>query len=236
MEQQQYLPPMRSIWNQPYSPPTQSTSINTNNNNNNNNTSSSTITTTTNTSDKINIERPSTSRPLHLLQFTPHQHENPTTRLPSFHTGGPREILMKEDANMYPPALDPSWPGSRYDATSFEQHEMIKRRKLSSQSPSMLDEIKKGPILSTPHQHVVNASPTTTDTYYHQSRRKKRDTKPPNANDIRPFVEVEKKDGHYVLPAEVDSWTVLNLGVVVWDRAAFHNQRYIYPVGYRVKK
>ncbi|KAI9244906.1 F/Y-rich N-terminus-domain-containing protein [Helicostylum pulchrum] len=85
-------------------------------------------------------------------------------------------------------------------------------------------------------QHTTLVS-TATDTYYHQSRRKKRDTKPPNANDIRPFVEVERsKDGDYVLPAEVDSWTVLSLGAVVWDRAAFHNQRYIYPVGYRVKK
>ncbi|KAG0167240.1 hypothetical protein DFQ28_005950 [Apophysomyces sp. BC1034] len=77
----------------------------------------------------------------------------------------------------------------------------------------------------------------TVDAHYHQSRRKKRDTKPPNANDIRPFVEVKKdKRGEYILPAEVDSWTVLDLGKVVWDRAAFHNQRYIYPVGYRVKK
>ncbi|KAI9281871.1 F/Y-rich N-terminus-domain-containing protein [Sporodiniella umbellata] len=77
----------------------------------------------------------------------------------------------------------------------------------------------------------------TTDTYFHQSRRKKRDTKPPNANDIRPFIEVDRNaQGDYALPAEVDSWTVLQLGTVVWDRAAFHNQRYIYPVGYRVKK
>jgi hypothetical protein len=29
---------------------------------------------------------------------------------------------------------------------------------------------------------------------------------------------------------------VYDLGKVVWDRPAFHNQRYIYPVGYRVKK
>ncbi|KAF7732337.1 hypothetical protein EC973_005233 [Apophysomyces ossiformis] len=80
-------------------------------------------------------------------------------------------------------------------------------------------------------------SKTTVDAHYHQSRRKKRDTKPPNANDIRPFVEVKKnKHGEYILPAEVDSWTVLDLGKVVWDRDAFHNQRYIYPVGYRVKK
>lgn len=67
-------------------------------------------------------------------------------------------------------------------------------------------------------------------------RRKKRDTKPPN-NDVRSVVDVAKdENGHYILPVEVDSWTVYDLGKVVWDRPAFHNQRYIYPVGYRVKK
>ncbi|OAD76382.1 hypothetical protein PHYBLDRAFT_59918 [Phycomyces blakesleeanus NRRL 1555(-)] len=78
---------------------------------------------------------------------------------------------------------------------------------------------------------------TLVDAYYHQSRRKKRDTKPPNTNDVRSYVEIDKNTlGMYILPAEVDSWTVLDLGKVVWDRASFHNQRYIYPVGYRVKK
>ncbi|KAG2193986.1 hypothetical protein INT47_000774, partial [Mucor saturninus] len=258
-EQQPYLPPMRSIWNQPYSPPSTNTNNNNNNstssNNNNNNINNNAI-------DKINIERPSPQKvsttlssgrqmsPLHLLQFPSQQQqqENTTPRLPSFLRGGPSEVAMKDESpNMYPPALDPTWPGSRYDATSFEQHDMmIKRRKLSSQSPSLLvvdpqHEVKKAVMATNnSHHHLLSnqqhPSPTTTDTYYHQSRRKKRDTKPPNANDIRPFVEVEKKDGDYVLPAEVDSWTVLSLGVVIWDRAAFHNQRYIYPVGYRVKK
>ncbi|KAI9314748.1 hypothetical protein BX666DRAFT_1963106 [Dichotomocladium elegans] len=68
-------------------------------------------------------------------------------------------------------------------------------------------------------------------------RRKKRDTKPPNVNDVRTFVQVEKDElGNYCLPVEIDSWTVLSLGEVVYDRPAFHNQRYIYPVGYKVKK
>ncbi|KAL0089476.1 hypothetical protein F4703DRAFT_1732862, partial [Phycomyces blakesleeanus] len=84
--------------------------------------------------------------------------------------------------------------------------------------------------------NYTNFDPTLVDAYYHQSRRKKRDTKPPNTNDVRSYVEIDKNTlGMYILPAEVDSWTVLDLGKVVWDRASFHNQRYIYPVGYRVK-
>ncbi|KAI8070843.1 hypothetical protein BC940DRAFT_295702 [Gongronella butleri] len=75
------------------------------------------------------------------------------------------------------------------------------------------------------------------DAFYHQSRRKKRDTKPPNANDVRPYVDVPKdRHGNYIFPVDIDSWTVLDLGTVIWDRPAFHNQRYIYPVGYCVKK
>lgn len=71
----------------------------------------------------------------------------------------------------------------------------------------------------------------------HHTRRKKRDTKPPNANELRTIVELERDDhGQYKLPVEVDSWTVISLGKVVWDKPAFHNQRYIYPVGYVVKK
>ncbi|KAI8579404.1 hypothetical protein K450DRAFT_241975 [Umbelopsis ramanniana AG] len=71
----------------------------------------------------------------------------------------------------------------------------------------------------------------------HHTRRKKRDTKPPNANELRTIVELEKDDhGDYKLPVEVDSWTVISLGKVIWDKPAFHNQRYIYPVGYVVKK
>jgi hypothetical protein len=121
------------------------------------------------------------------------------------------------------------WPSNQHD-TSQDQGLKRKENTLEQQ-----ESVKK------PKQETMTirsiTSTGTTDTYFHQSRRKKRDTKPPNANDIRPFIEVEKnKLGQYVLPAEVDSWTVLNLGTVVWDRAAFHNQRYIYPVGYCVKK
>lgn len=160
---------------------------------------------TTPSSSSPSPHKPETSPPQIDRQMT-----HPTHRLPSLSN---------------PPALDPNWPGSRYDPNSFDQE--AKRRKVTS------------PYMTTHHHMPRKQLPPATapDTYYHQSRRKKRDTKPPNANDVRPFVEVERRsDGSYVLPAEVDSWTVLSLGTVVWDKAAFHNQRYIYPVGYRVKK
>lgn len=53
----------------------------------------------------------------------------------------------------------------------------------------------------------------------------------------RIYYEVKKDAlGAYILPAEVDSWTVVDLGTVIYDRPAYHNQRYIYPVNYTVRK
>lgn len=229
---------MRSIWTESaYSPP----------HNRNTSTSPKPI-------DQINRSPPPhRQQQLYALSF-PLQHRNDSHHLPSFtSTPLPNGELIKEDNHHhYPPAMDPDWPGSRYDSRSFD-HEVVKRRKLSLSTKNHqppVHHIVNPSITTTSSTSTVTGSNSnstnantvrtrlaTTDTYYHQSRRKKRDTKPPNANDIRPFVEVEKaKDGSYILPAEVDSWTVLSLGTVIWDKAAFHNQRYIYPVGYRVKK
>lgn len=252
---------MRSIWNESmnnnYSPTPSTTNVNTNNNSVNNS-----LTSNIDYPNDHHLSSP--LQKFHLVQPSEHQNQqrDDTQRLPPF--SSPKKLVNDDQnsQNLYPPtSLDRNWPGNRYDSTNFD-HETAKRRRLSSQSTAAVTATTSNPIdinnydqpsNTTAKKVVRRASPnrahyptpstsstlvsTATDTYYHQSRRKKRDTKPPNANDIRPFVEVEKtKDGGYVLPAEVDSWTVLSLGSVVWDRAAFHNQRYIYPVGYRVKK
>ncbi|ORX61362.1 hypothetical protein DM01DRAFT_253084 [Hesseltinella vesiculosa] len=66
------------------------------------------------------------------------------------------------------------------------------------------------------------------------------DTPPRQSNistPVRTYYEVDKDDcGQYILPVEIDSWTVVDLGTVVYDRPAYHNQRYIYPVNYTVRK
>ncbi|RKP22717.1 F/Y-rich N-terminus-domain-containing protein [Syncephalis pseudoplumigaleata] len=43
-------------------------------------------------------------------------------------------------------------------------------------------------------------------------------------------------DGRPILPVQVGILTVINLGTVVHDREAFHNERYIWPVGYTVQR
>ncbi|KAJ1854462.1 hypothetical protein GGH12_004251 [Coemansia sp. RSA 1822] len=42
--------------------------------------------------------------------------------------------------------------------------------------------------------------------------------------------------GNYEMPVQVGILVVLNLGRVVWDRDTFHNERYIWPVGYTVQR
>ncbi|KAJ1952955.1 hypothetical protein EC988_003273, partial [Linderina pennispora] len=44
------------------------------------------------------------------------------------------------------------------------------------------------------------------------------------------------KDGNYELPVQVGILTVLSLGTIVWDRETYHNERYIWPVGYTVQR
>ncbi|CAO3643944.1 unnamed protein product [Mucor hiemalis] len=54
---------------------------------------------------------------------------------------------------------------------------------------------------------------------------------------VRTYYEVDRDNqGAYILPVEIDSWTVVDLGTVIYERPAYHNQRYIYPVNYTVRK
>ncbi|CAG8503658.1 13153_t:CDS:2, partial [Funneliformis caledonium] len=86
----------------------------------------------------------------------------------------------------------------------------------------------------TPANNIVNSVPIT-----HTSGKvpKKRASKRPlNAKTMKvQHVEQDEK-GNYKLPVQIGILTVLNLGTVVYDRDTFHNERYIWPVGYAVKR
>ncbi|KAF9118451.1 hypothetical protein BGW39_001162 [Mortierella sp. 14UC] len=51
-------------------------------------------------------------------------------------------------------------------------------------------------------------------------------------------VQIVEKDadGNVKLPVTVGIITILNIGHVVYDREAFHNDRYIWPVGYKMSR
>lgn len=44
------------------------------------------------------------------------------------------------------------------------------------------------------------------------------------------------EDGNPKLPQQIGVLTVLRLGTIVTDRPSFHNERYIFPVGYTVSR
>ena len=96
---------------------------------------------------------------------------------------------------------------------------------------------KKNPLLMP----ATDATPSSSSRSYHQ--------KPPtpaiqtHSNGqqvntvVRTYYEVDRDNqGAYILPVEIDSWTVVDLGTVIYERPAYHNQRYIYPANYTVRK
>ena len=44
------------------------------------------------------------------------------------------------------------------------------------------------------------------------------------------------ENGNVKLPQQIGGLTVVNLGKIVYDREAFHNERYIFPVGFTVER
>ncbi|KAF9167604.1 hypothetical protein DFQ26_003947 [Actinomortierella ambigua] len=44
------------------------------------------------------------------------------------------------------------------------------------------------------------------------------------------------ENGNVKLPCTIGILTVMSLGKVIWDREAFHNERYIWPVGYKMSR
>jgi len=44
------------------------------------------------------------------------------------------------------------------------------------------------------------------------------------------------ENGNVKLPVTVGIITIMSIGHVVYDREAFHNDRYIWPVGYKMSR
>ncbi|KAF0546685.1 ino80 complex subunit iec3 [Gigaspora margarita] len=86
----------------------------------------------------------------------------------------------------------------------------------------------------TPANNIVNTVPIT-----HTSGKvpKKRASKRPlNAKTMKVQYVEQDEQGNYKLPVQIGILTVLSLGTVVFERDTFHNERYIWPVGYAVKR
>lgn len=65
----------------------------------------------------------------------------------------------------------------------------------------------------------------------------KRSKLTPQSVKTRRVQPIERDDqGHPKLPQQIGVLTVHNLGKIVTDRLNFHNERYIFPIGYAVSR
>lgn len=52
----------------------------------------------------------------------------------------------------------------------------------------------------------------------------------------KPVEVARDEDGKVILPVQIASLKVIELGTVIHDRPGFHSERYIWPVGYTVER
>lgn len=51
------------------------------------------------------------------------------------------------------------------------------------------------------------------------------------------LVTAEKDEaGDYIMPIQLGTIKLLSLGTVISDNPAYHNNRYIFPVGYKIER
>ncbi|ORX49249.1 FYRC-domain-containing protein [Piromyces finnis] len=73
--------------------------------------------------------------------------------------------------------------------------------------------------------------------YSSSSKRKGRSKRKRGGNSIRRAQHVDTdENGNAILPISLGVMTLHNLGTVVYDRDSFHNERYIFPVGYTLTR
>ncbi|CAG8492852.1 2912_t:CDS:2 [Ambispora gerdemannii] len=100
----------------------------------------------------------------------------------------------------------------------------------ASSVPSIRTAVKKTA------NNIVNTVPITHTPPAKVVPQKRASKRPLNTKTMK-VQHVAKDDrGNYLLPVQIGILTVISLGTVVYDRETFHNERYIWPVGYAVKR
>lgn len=116
--------------------------------------------------------------------------------------------------------------------------------------PSSLSRVTKKfpnrPTLSSPHRQTTNNAATTDpDTNMPTSSMSphphppphKRSKLTPQSVKTRRVQPIERDaQGHPKLPQQIGVLTVHHLGTIVTNRPNYHNERYIFPVGYSVSR
>ncbi|CAB5390011.1 unnamed protein product [Rhizophagus irregularis] len=106
------------------------------------------------------------------------------------------------------------------ESTSFMDHQRRLKNPLIAYNERPTTQIAR---------NIVNDIPAVSSS----SAAKRGPGRPPaSSRNVKAYHVDKDTNGNYVLPVEVGLHTILSLGTVVYDRAAYHNDRYIYPVGY----
>ncbi|KAJ2093929.1 hypothetical protein GGI09_005684, partial [Coemansia sp. S100] len=124
-----------------------------------------------------------------------------------------------------------------YNVTEFGQHHPA-RPKYSSDTFGEERPLSIGhSSTNTKHAAPSGVGSPIVNTLPQQSSGKRRKRHHDIASKIRSVQPVPRgEDGRYEMPVQVGVLTVLSLGTVIWDREAYHNERYIWPVGYTVQR
>ncbi|CAG8734548.1 20465_t:CDS:2 [Cetraspora pellucida] len=104
-------------------------------------------------------------------------------------------------------------------------------------SSSITPKITSSIIANTKHRSLVRNIVNDIPIKSKVSAPKRGQGRAPAApRNMKAYPVPKDENGNFILPVEVGLHTVIKLGKIVYDRDSFHNDRYIYPVGYAVKR
>ncbi|KAG2220716.1 hypothetical protein INT45_007328 [Circinella minor] len=148
----------------------------------------------------------------------------------------PLSMTTKDDINMTTSAASTASSSSSSSSLS------------NTSTQHMIHQPGSIPVIYTPSNkkrkktptNIMSSNNSSTTTNNANSSHNTKSSQPQSqqvSTAVRTYYDVDRDaNGNYALPVEIDSWTVVDLGTIVYDRPAYHNQRYIYPVNYTVRK
>lgn len=92
---------------------------------------------------------------------------------------------------------------------------------------------------------LIEHEPSTIDLIQHNNEpkyKKRKNSSSDASSIIKPLSKkmktqsTLKKQSTHKLPITIDGITLLNLGRIVYDRPAYYNDSYIYPIGYKISR
>ncbi|KAJ3221334.1 hypothetical protein HDU81_010727, partial [Chytriomyces hyalinus] len=95
--------------------------------------------------------------------------------------------------------------------------------------------IPRGRPAAIPPPVVISstAAPTSSTTTVTKKEKETRKRKPVTSKTLRiQKYEIDESTGKPILPLSAGAMTIVSLGDIVYDRPAYHSERYIYPVGF----